>query len=507
MKFPIFKPPASLDNTLRSLKTADPEIFERDGWRRLRQLYAFARTAVPAYITYCKNSGVRMTSLRTREDLKKLPVLSKQSYCKTVSHYADLFPYRDIGSATTISATSGSTGEPFYFPRRGDHDAYYAFTAELFLRNSFGVDKKKKTLGLIGFGMGIWIGGIFTYASFNSIAQKGYKLSLVPVGPNVDLFLRSIKMFASYYDQIILMGYAPFIKDVVDRAPEYDVDLKKYSIKILTAAEGYSEGWKEYVMQRVGMQNRYTDFVNIYGTVELGTMAHETPTSNFIRHLASLRPEVRDILFGNTAFHIPTFCQYYPAMHYFEEHEGHVYGYGYATAMPLLRYSFPDKGGVLPYRVMVQRLARVGVDLEQEMKRAGLAQHLWRLPFVYVFERADSTTVFRGANIYAQEIRDALLHPDISRYATGKFSLLRSETDSFDPVLELHLELHHDANPPDAFTDLVCTIVTDYLRDNNSEFAVLHQMEGPGRLAPQIFLWPYQHPTHFSAGGKQRWRK
>ncbi|MEN9342196.1 MAG: hypothetical protein RIQ54_452 [Candidatus Parcubacteria bacterium] len=507
MKFPIFTPPVSSDNTLRLLRTGDPEIFERDGWRRLRQLYAFTRATVPAYAARCRDAGITFSNLNTPEDLKKLPILSKQTYCKAVSDYADLFPYRDIGSATTISATSGSTGEPFYFPRRGAHDAYYTFTAELFLRNSFGVDKKKNTLGIIGFGMGIWIGGVFTYSSFNAIAQKGYRLSLVPVGPNVDLFLRSIKTFAPYYDQIILMGYPPFIKDVVDRADEYGVDLKKFSIKILTAAEGYSEGWKEYVAHRTGIKQNCTDFVNIYGSVELGTMAHETPTSNFIRTLAVARPEVREVLFGDAIAHVPTFCQYYPAMHYFEEHEGQVYGYGYGTAMPLLRYSFPDRGGVLPYRVVVERLSRVGVDLEREMKKAGLARHVWRLPFVYVFERADSTTVFRGANIYAQEIRDALLHPDISRHATGKFSLLRSETDSFDPVLELHLELLHNVTPSDNFSDLVCAVVTDYLRDHNSEFAILYHMEGRSRLMPRVFLWPYQHPTHFSSGGKQRWSK
>ena len=46
---------------------------------------------------------------------------------------------------------------------------------------------------------------------------------------------------APQYDQIILCGYPPFMKDVVDEAKDNGVNWKDFNIKMIFAAEAFSE--------------------------------------------------------------------------------------------------------------------------------------------------------------------------------------------------------------------------------------------------------------------------
>ncbi len=77
-----------------------------------------------------------------------------------------------------ISATSGSTGEPFYFPRNQQHDLQHIYTLELILKNQFEIDQKS-SLVIICFGLGIWIGGIINYKTFDFLSKK-YEITILP---------------------------------------------------------------------------------------------------------------------------------------------------------------------------------------------------------------------------------------------------------------------------------------------------------------------------------------
>ena len=83
-----------------------------------------------------------------------------------------------------ISSTSGSTGEPFYFPRNEQLDWEYSILAEMFLRNS-SYNYKEPTLIIVGFGMGVWIRGLLTYKSSEIAFQRWhYPISIITRGIN-----------------------------------------------------------------------------------------------------------------------------------------------------------------------------------------------------------------------------------------------------------------------------------------------------------------------------------
>src|SRR5258708_2420056 len=241
--FKHFTPPKSVKDSIQKLKTKKPKYWETNGEKTAVKLANYALKNVPAYKKFINDKNIKLTKIRNINDLKKLPLIDKKEYLQKYL-FKDLFPKNGIDLVTTISSTSGSTGEPFYLPRGEEQDGQYEYVAEVFLTNQFEIDKNR-TLGIIGFGLGIWIGGIFTYKNLNKISQKGYRLALAPIGTNKEIFLKSFVKMADLFDQVILMGYPPFIKSVIDEGINRKIDWRKYNLKIFVATEGFSEKFRD----------------------------------------------------------------------------------------------------------------------------------------------------------------------------------------------------------------------------------------------------------------------
>lgn len=507
LSFHVIRLSADVGQAIKDLCSHLAPYWERKGERMALNLFRWVSSSAPAYRAFLKKHRIHAKSIKTIKDFKTLPLTSKDAYLRHAK-YLDLFPYRDVVSASTISATSGSTGEPFYFPRNGLHDEIYRYEAEIFLKEQFEIDKKS-TLVVLGFGLGIWIGGIFTYKVLEYISAKGYRLTVVPVGTNKEQFLKAVQKFACFYDQVILAGYPPFIKDVLDEGVDYGIKWSRYRIRILTAAEGYSEKFREYIAKKTGVDNMLRDIVNMYGTVELGTMAHESAFGNLIRHLAVKNKKLFKTLFPEAA-NVPTLCQYYPHFYYFEEvkvdGKREVVCTGYGTHTPLIRYRFNDLGGVIPYEVMMEKLADCGIDIKKEMNRYGLdLRFIKELPFVYVWARSDFSVVFRGANIYPEEIRIILDDKRLNKFITGRFTMIRRESRSLKQILEINVELKKRIVTTKDLVHSVQNAIVDGLRENNSEYNYLFSMESQRVITPAIALWPYHHSKYFSRTGKQPW--
>lgn len=502
MSFNKFQYPGDINKELKKLGTKKPEYWEKEGENMALSLFKFVSNNVPAYKKFLKEHGINIKKVKNINDFQNLPTVDKENYLRAFE-YDELFPNYNVALGKTVSATSGSTGDSFYFPRNEEHDEQYEYVAEIFLKNQFEIDKKK-TLAIIGFAFGIWIGGIFTYKVFNKISKK-YNLTLIPVGTNKELFLKSFKKFAPSYDQIILMGYPPFIKDILDTGKLYGINWKKFEIKILTAAEGYTEKFRLHLAKKVGTRNFYKDIINMYGTVEQGTIATENAFTNLIRSLAYKNKKVFRKLFPQ-ASNIPTLAQYNPQIIYFEENDGVLITTGYGSSIPLIRYQFADLGGIIKFSEMKMKLKECGIDIIQEAKRAGITKQVYTLPFVYTYARADFVVVFRGANIYPGEIKNALDDEELSKYTTGKFTMIKLEDKKFNQKLEINIELNKGVKSSDKLVKKLQKKIIDELCLNNSEFRnefVSHSE----KATPEIKLWPYQDQKYFSGGGKQPWVK
>lgn len=502
-QFIYFKMPKFVEQTLGDIKERPASFWQKRGQKKAMELYRFSVATVPAYGKFLRNHSINPTSISTIKDFLQLPVMDKKVYLREYE-YNDLFPNRDIGSGEMVSATSGTTGKSFYFPRRREHGFQYEYAASIFLKNQFEVDKKN-TCAIIGFGMGVWIGGMYTYETLTHISAsemtKG--ITTIPIGPNIPLFLETIKSNAGFFDQLLLVGYPPFIKDALDQGEAYGILWKNYNIKILTAAEGFSEKFRNYLAQKVGIKNIYTDIINIYGTVELGAMANETALTTLIRKLAEKNKQLFKEIFS-TATGLPTLAQYHPEIVYFEEQDGEILATGYGSCIPLLRYRFPDRGGVIPFDFMVEKFKKHGIDLFKEAKKVGIRNTVIKLPFVFVQDRSDGVLIVRGVKIHPHVIKNSLLSEMLQKFVTGKFYLKKKESEDFKICFECYVELKSGVKSTKSIAVMVQKALVTALQQKSSEY--LDQYNSfPGNMRPEIKLLNYQDDEHFSPQGKHKW--
>lgn len=467
------------------------------------QLFTMVSKDVPAYRKFLKAKSFRQSGGTSMRYFQRVPIIDKDTYLRTAS-LSDLCWGGNLkASRMVISATSGSSGEPFYFPRTSDQDLQYAALAEMYLRSNFSIHTKS-TLYIVGWGMGVWIGGVFSYSSIRIVAERGgYNLSIITPGTNQDEILKAVTTLGPLYDQVIIGGYPPMIKDLVDEGNRRNIEWKKYTVKFIFSAEGFSEQFREYIFRNAEMKNIYRDTLNHYGTVDLGTMAHETPLSILIRRLAREHEGLNMDLFGEP-HRQPTFAQYIPELFYFEELGGRVV----CTAMsglPLVRYDLKDSGGIKTKKEVYDLCRKHGIDIEKEIRLAHIEDTIWNVPFVYVFERSDFTVKLSGANIYPEEIRRALDDQHIAQFVTGKCTISVDVDEHMDQCLMVHVELKRSQSATKELRKTIQDEVVSELRQHNSEYAYLYKNLPPERMTPHVTLWPFGEPPFFSAAGKHRW--
>ncbi len=487
---------------LNELKKRPVLYWEKRGESFALQYFHKISKSVPAYKKFLKSKKIDPKQIKTLSDFKKIPLIEKKSYLRGYP-YEDLFINRKFADKHwVISSTSGSTGEPFYFPRAEEQDLQYALTAELYLITNFQINKKT-TLYINGFAMGVWIGGLFTYQAIKHVVSEDkYKLSIINPGINKAEILKAFKKLGPYFDQIIIGGYPPFIKDLLDYGSENGISWKKQSIKFIFSAEGFSEDFRDYIVSKAGLKNPYLDTLNHYGTVDMGTNSYETPVSILLRRIALKNREFYKSLFGNT-HKLPTLTQYIPEHFYFEE-----VGCGLIctarSGLPLVRYNLKDSGGVHTFDTIIEICKRHGIDLLAETKKAGIAETVWKIPFVYLYERSDMSVSFYGANIYPEAIRKVLEKNSFHKIFTGKCSLEIKHSKKQNQILTIHVELRSGISGNKEMENNLKEAIVEILIKENSEYR--NNYEQLGKLAiPKILLWSHGNKNYFKLGGKQKW--
>lgn len=489
---------------LRNLKSKNEDYWIKRGEKRVLKLFREMAQRVPAYKDFLKKHKIKAETIKTINDFKKVPTISKDNYLRKYPLEMVCWDGRIKDRSWTICATSGSTGEPFYFPHEKDQDWQYAIVAELYLRTNFQIHKKS-TLYIIGFIMGTWLGGVFTFEALRLLTEKGkYKLSIITPGIDKVGIINAVKKLGPHFDQVIIGSYGPFLKDVLDDGVRMGVNWKKYNMGFVFSAEGFSEGMRDYVMNLAGVKNKFTATLNHYGTVDLGTMSYETPLSILLRKRAIDKRAIYKSLFGDTN-KLPTFTQYMPDLFYFEEVEGLVICSAY-SGIPLVRYDLRDIGGVCSFEKVMSLFNEGGVNVYKEAEEARIVDTIWNLPFVWVFERNDFMVKFYLCDVYPEPVKKALLNLSLTKKVTGKFTMIVKFDRYHNQYLEINVELKAEVKATDGLKKKVAEVITNQLLKENEGYADVYRRI-KRRAVPKIVFWPYEHPKHFKPGGKQKWVK
>jgi phenylacetate-CoA ligase len=460
----------------------------------------FHRTVaeVPAYREFLARQGVAPENIRSIREFRELPLTNKPNYM-----HAYPLPQRCWGgtllSSDRVAVSSGSTGLPTFWPRALRNELDITLRFEQVFRDSFRAHERS-TLAVVCFALGNWVGGMFTTSCCWHLAQKGYPLLVATPGNKKDEIFRVIRELAPHFEQTVLLGYPPFIKDVIDAGHHAGIDWPAYKIKMVFAGEVFSEEWRTQLGERAGAETPCYASASLYGTADGGVLGNETPLSIAARRFLSDRPQAARELFGEGR--LPTLVQYDPMSRYFEVYEETLVVSG-DGGVPLLRYHIADKGGIVPYDRMrgflrdwgAKSLADYGLDESRPVRE---------LPFVFVFGRADFTVSFYGANIYPENITVGLEQPELARWVTGKFVLEAREAADGDKYLSVSVELLPGvtADPEKSF--IVAESIRAQLLRLNSEFA---NYTPEDKQLPWVSLLPFEDPGYFPAGVKHRYTR
>lgn len=487
---------------LAQLRTADSAEWVSAQETNILKRFHAACKSVPAYRRFLEQMSVDAGAVRSAKHIARIPPITKANYLRV--HPWDRLCATDAlaQDALVLTSTSGSTGQPFYIPRTDEvHEASMLFH-RLFIERS-GLDSKKPTLVVVCFGMGVWIGGILTYEAFRRISERGRPLTVVTPGVNKKEIFEALTRVGASYEQLVLCGYPPFIKDVIDEGPQQGVDWKHWNMRVVCAAEAFSEHFREYLMHKTGMKDPHRSVMNIYGSAELGTMATETPLSILLRRLALKHETLYKKLF-TAANRLPTLAQYIPNFVSFEASEnGAIYATG-GSALPFIRYDIGDNGGVFTYADAARMCEESGITLSSEIQRAGIEDTALELPFVYLYERADLSTKLYGAIIFPEHVKIGLQRREFEPFITGRFTMTTEHDTRHNEYLEVNVELAAGVKDGEEVRSAIADSIVKSLSASSGEY-LNNYANMRERVIPRIMFWPHEHPKYFHPSIKQKW--
>jgi phenylacetate-CoA ligase len=467
-------------------------------------LFHDVAAAVPAYRAFLAEHGVDPVGIRTAHDFAALPLTTKQNYLAR-HPLAQLCRGGRLESCDFVAVSSGSTGRPTFWPRFLSDELPVAVRFEQVFHDSFQADQRR-TLAMVCFALGTWVGGMFTAQCCRYLAAKGYPITVATPGTNRDEIWRLARELAPQFEQTVLLGYPPFLKEAIDGGIAQGIDWRPLKAKLVLAGEVFSEEWRTLVGERLGSTDWCYDSASLYGTADAGVLGNETPLSICIRRFLGANAEAARQLFGEPR--LPTLVQYDPCARYFEAApeaggSGQTLLFTGDNGVPLVRYHIADSGGLVPYERMIHFLTDWRFDPVKE-----LGGHGWRgvhkLPFAFVFGRADFAVSYFGANIYPENVSVGLEQPGVREWVTGKFVLQTKEGLSEAPHLAIAVELAPKAAADAAMGAAIAAAIQTQLERLNSEFRNYAPVE---HRTPRVTLHASGDPEWFPPGVKHRYTR
>jgi phenylacetate-CoA ligase len=444
---------------------------------------------VPAYADFLRTHGIVASAINRPEALAEVPFVDKVNYLMQYD-MGELCWDGDLFRSDLVSVSSGSSGEPYFWPRGRAQAVEGGILLDRIFTDSF--DSRSVTsLVVICFSMGAWIAGTFTLESVLGLAQRGHKLHVATPGLEKAEAVRVVHRLAANYDQVVIAGYPPFVKDILDLGVVEGVDWRTLRVRLLLGGESFSEEWRDHVLSYFGDRaDLLRDVINIYASADAAILGHETSQTIALRRTLWARPDAVEQVFGPGP--LPSLVSVDMRQRHFESEAGELLLTA-SAGLPLVRYNFHDRGNV-----------HAPDDFAEAGSVSTLIESSPHERFVSIHGRSDHTATIYAVNVYPESIKIALLHPKIIQLASGKFQMATRNEPDHSQFLELVIEQpngHHTSHS-DALR--IREVIHTELQRTNAEYRKLHSAIGE-KAIPQVVLTAYGDAAYFGESVKQRW--
>ncbi len=434
-----------------------------------------------AYKKFLADNGFDPASVKTIEDFAQVPVMDKDNFIKK-------YPLRErikfpMPQNYTVERSSGYSGAPNYWVRAKGQDDSVGERIVTLLNLLFDL-KHRKTLLINTFALGTWIAGTKVARwMLDAANKKELQMTTINVGFNLSESAEVIKNFYSDYDQVIVLGYNPFLKELLELLNESKFPFADVKFHLLMGGEGFSEEWRDYVAGLMGVSVDDYDYriLSGYGAADTGKdIGVEQPICVFFRRLLSKNPKLMAEIFGDDVTVPPMIFQYAPSSMWIEELEGELL-FTANSGMPLVRYNLHDSGGILTYQQMIDIIAaNYTGDMSELLKQLNVSP----LPLVYLHGRSDGTVQLMGFNIYVEHIKLIMSMPQMQAYTTGKFYISVENDKNFNQKLQITFETKN-IHKVEKDIKSITKLVMEHLAALNSEYNKVYNTD-PSLVVPEL---------------------
>lgn len=435
-------------------RTPIPRWIEPLGARGALRAALHAYRTVPAYRAFADASDwTDDASLTGDERLLRFPISDKKNYILRWTTAERCVGGRIPLAGTQMDESSGSSGTPFNWVRGAPELAEMHRQFSQFATYTFG----RNLVTINGFSMGAWSTGVNT-------AEALHRNGLVKSpGPDLEKIISTLEALGPDYTYVIT-GYPPFLREVLEFGTERGLDWRPYRMYGIVGGEAMSEALRDRLLRS------FIAVYSAYGASDLDIgVGAETPLSIWVRRRASDDPELRRQLFGEDA-RLPMLFQFNPLDHNVESIDGELVITVSRLSMlsPRIRYNIHDAGGARTFRDVVAICRDFGLDPSSVAAPAG--RPTIQLPFLWVHGRSDSTISYMGANIYPEDVEQAVFADAGLADRLGAFCLELREIGAGAVRPCVHVEVTQRAGDDATIVETLRTHVVARLTANSRDF-------------------------------------
>ncbi|MEO8065558.1 MAG: hypothetical protein ABI643_01735 [Candidatus Doudnabacteria bacterium] len=445
--------------------------------KNILNIFHTAAREVPAYRSFLKANKIDPKKIKMFEDFERLPIMDKHNFIHKYP-FEQSFSRKKIPAM--ISASSGSSGKPTFWPRDDLQEQHGGEIHLRIFRDIFGIKPDQPTLVIDCFATGIWVAGNFTLSSCRYVSRQGYNLTSVTPGIEIEDILSCIKILGPHFKNVIIAGYPPFMMDVFVEAIKRGIKIPK-NLKVMTSGDKFSEEWRDAVLKLLHLDG-LSSVISVYGCADASLLGFETAASIFLRRKSLEVPQLYHRLFGSEKS-LPTILQYDPKYVFFEEN-GQELIFTANTSIPLIRYNIHDVGNVLTHQEAAAILSEY--KLLEEANRHGFKD--WQLPFVVKKGRTDVAVTFYALNIYPEDILAGIEDRRVKKFLTGDFFSYNQDIKNHkQQKLFIKLQLSPKTKLSAKIKELIGNSIVENLKKTSTEYRKLFAAIG-NRALPEILF-------------------
>lgn len=336
-----------------------------------------------------------------------IPITCKENYIKRYSQKegfgeSSLYVEDVIPAGSKKDTSTGTSGKPTSW-YRGPEEISMNNRLISFLQKAFLGDRPYYLIN--GFALGPWATGM----AIANAAAHDPNATLYNIGLDINEIFQAIKDAVKIVSKdcpILVTGYPPHLKEVVDLAVKEGFLLEDYNIIGVVGGEYISENQRELIIANRNPNNYRTGFKKCYseyGASDLDvSIGYETDFTIELKQRLHQNPELAKELLGDSEF-VPMIFLYDPLNYYIETdvEQNLIYTCVRGDRIsPRVRYNLGDRGKTMAYSDVLALLKKYDISMQFSSKLP--------LPVLFVWGRVGTHVSLEGLKIAPENLDDAL---------------------------------------------------------------------------------------------------